>query len=260
MLGRERLVTDIFNGNEFRLIRSVPYKTEYLKELTDCCFMCVLEIEKKNGDTIFAACKDLINNDVLLQITNEEDVLLSDIGTAKTILWFACLKPLDVNAPQEAVKVVQKAASFVGITDKPLHSNHIIFNQHFRGADEILDDDWWCAAFIWDVFRMCELNEPIVYGRKFQDCKDILDWGKKENLLLDSSQGRYGDIALFHWDDDDSDAPSHASIIAGVMSDGGYLTIDGCTSELSNKNGGCVNYRFRSQKNIVAIVRPHYRS
>ena len=259
MLGKDKLLNAPFEGQEFHFIRAVPYQRRYLEELNECGFLCLLEIDRPDGTRLFAECKDITKHDVHLRITNENDLWLSEAGECRTILWFACTTPFDKTAPAEAVAVVQKAASFVGITDKPLFSNRILFNRNFRGAEEILDDDWWCATFLWDVFRMCGLSQRLADGKKFQDCHVIRDWGVENGLTVDKTEGRFGDIIVYQWDGED--LPTHIALVVGKRSDGSYLTLDGCTSELDNTFGGHVNYRVRAKdydKNIIAVIRPQY--
>lgn len=256
MPGIDNLANNVFENGEFHFIRSTPYKREYLDELIGFCNLCILEIEKPDGTRIFAECKELLDDDVLLRITNEDDSLLSNLGTCTNILWFACTTPYDNNAPEDAVRIVQKASSFVGITDKPVLSNQIVFNWDLKGKDNVLEDDWWCATFVWDIFRMCGLSDIFVDGRKIQDCIDVLEWGQENNLVVDTDEGRYGDVVVYRWDDDD--LPSHMAIIISPTKDGKYFTVDGCTSELDDLYGGHVAYKVRPRDNIIAVIRPRY--
>lgn len=240
-----------------RFRKRIPYERRYIEELMDTDQIGILEIrEKEYGKIQYAACEKLTDDDALISDSAGNVTRLSEKGTAEHILWFSKLDYSDPDAPEEAVRVVNKAVSFVGTDDEPLHSNNVIFNYDFLEGAPVKKDDFWCVTFIWDIFRMCGLPHKFCGGIKTQNSIDILTWGIRDRRLAYIDELRYGDIALYSWDD--SGRVEHADIIIREKPDGTFLTISGCTSEFDDRFSGHVNIRNRKKDDLVAVVRPQY--
>lgn len=255
---------EILYKGPVRFRKRIPYERRYIEELMDTDQIGILEIRDQEDGTIhYAVCDGLTEDDAWISDPAGYRARLSENGAAEHILWFSKLDYTDPNALEEAVRVVNKAVSFVGTDDEPLHSNNVIFNYDFLEGARVKEDDYWCAVFVWDVFRMCGLSGKFCGGRKIQDCIDILTWGRKEHRLVSKDDIRYGDIALYNWDDTDDieyadNTIDHTDIIIRENPDGTLLSIAGCTSELDDTFSGHVNIRKRKKDQLAAIVRPRY--
>ena len=250
---------DILHKTPVRFRKMVPYERRYIEELMDTDQIAIVGIRENEAGTIhYALCIELTCDDAMVSDPAGDVMKLSEKGTAEHILWFSKLDYTDPDAPEEAVRVVNKAVSFVGTEDEPLHSNNVIFTYDFLEGAPVNEIDWWCVTFIWDVFRMSGLPDKFCGGRKTDRCIDLLRWGIKEHLLVDIEELRYGDIAIYSWDD--SGCLTHADIIICEKPDGTLLTISGCTSEFDDKFSGHVNLRNRSKDDLVAVIRPQYAS
>lgn len=240
-----------------RFRKKIPYERRYIEELMDTDSICIIEIRNRDDGTMhYVACDGITHDDVLILDCSGTASRLSQKGEAEYILWFSYLEYDDPDAPEEARRVVKKALSFSGLEDEPLHSNNVVFNYDFLEGEPVKEDDWWCATFVWDIFRMSGLAHKFCDGRKIQDCIDILEWGREKGLLADKEDIRYGDIGIYNWED--SDFPEHVSIVIKTKPDGTFLTIDGCTSELDDTFSGHVNIRKRHPNMLIGVVRPEY--
>ncbi len=241
-----------------RFMKQLPFKPEYVDEMITNGTMCIIGIRKSDDNRIhYAACME-ISDEYNIRIADELGNVssLTDCGgIPEFLLWFVYLEPLDPEAPGDAVKIVRQAMSFVGLTDEPLLSNQIIFNDHYLGINAATPEDLWCATFVWDIFRLCGLSSLYLNGGKSQDCDEVLAWGQQEGLLVDTSAVRYGDIVLLSFSG--SGLPEHIGIVTSVNPDGSVFTIEGNASEFEDIDGGHVNVRRRSTS-IIAVLRPKY--
>ena len=87
---------------------------------------------------------------------------------------------------------------------------------------------------------------------------EILEWGKKNSLLVGLEDIRYGDLMIYNWDG--KGTADHTAICITTTQDNCILTVDACTGELDDLNGGHVNFRFRRLEaaEILGVVRPDY--
>ena len=250
---------DILHKGPVRFRKMIPYERRYIEELMDTDQIAIVGIRENEAGTIhYALCIELTEDDALVSDIAGNAVKLSEEGAAEHILWFSKLDYTDPDAPEEAVRIVNKAVSFVGTDDEPLHSNNVIFTYDYYEGAPAKETDFWCVTFIWDIFRMCGLSDKFYGGRKTDSCIDILRWGIKEHRIVDIEELRYGDIAIYSWDD--SGYLAHADIIICERTDGTLLTISGCTSEFDDKFSGHVNLRNRSKDDLAAVIRPGYAS
>ena len=112
----------------------------------------------------------------------------------------------------------------------------------------------WCAAFVSWVFAQAGAkcaglpNASCTYG--------IYAAAKKAGKVVPMAQAKAGDVILFNFDSDKSDA-EHVGIIEKVGG-GSFVCIEGNTSAASNSNGNTVARRTRAKRYCFAIVRPSY--
>ena len=155
----------------------------------------------------------------------------------------------------QAKQIMDKAASYIGVTEKPSGSNNVIFNTHYYGGAVSGSAYPWCCAFVWDIFRMCGLSRLFYDGQKTAYCPTVYNWARQKGLIVPKETARYGDIALFDWGwDGVADHIGFVEAYNGVT----YATIEGNTSEGNNSNGGQVMRRTRYAGQIQAVIRPKY--
>lgn len=162
------------------------------------------------------------------------------------------------KAPEEAKKIMSKAASYIGMTDKPAGSNRILFNTDYYDGVVVEGERYpWCITFMWDIFRMCGLSALFYDGEKTDDCDELLEWAQKRNLLIDKEGARLGDLVVYDWNHNGQ--PDHAGFLWKNNQNGTYLTLEGNTSGLYNSPGGHVRFACRFEEDILAVIRPQYR-
>lgn len=149
--------------------------------------------------------------------------------------------------------VMNLAAKYVGTKEYPPDSNNVIFNTDYYGQRYNAP---WCCTFVWDIFRMANASKLFYDGKKVAYCPYVYDWGKRNKLNVPKSQGRYGDLVLFDWQNNGE--ADHIGFIVKQYADGSYLTIEGNTAVGNDSNGGEVMYRTRYQYQICMIIRPKY--
>lgn len=158
----------------------------------------------------------------------------------------------------DAAQIINKAASFLGTKEEPEGSCNVIFNTDYYG-EEVSDCMCaWCVVFLWDVFRMCGLSELFCDGMRTNECKKVLEWGKARGLLVPKEEGRYGDIVLFCWNEENR--PEHMGLILEKKEDGSYTTIEGNTRPEPESRERAVLKKNRKIEDIHSIIRPEYRT
>ncbi|MBQ3691776.1 MAG: CHAP domain-containing protein, partial [Clostridia bacterium] len=158
--------------------------------------------------------------------------------------------------PITAKTIVDKALSFIGTYDGG--NNNVIFNTDYYGKEVSGSNFPWCAAFLWDIFRMCKAEKLFCDGAKTAYCPYIHSWGQKSDQLVDKTKGEYGDIVLFDWNGDG--VADHVGLILSRNSNGTYETVEGNTASYNYSNGGYVLKMTRYYSSILAIIRPKYES
>lgn len=159
----------------------------------------------------------------------------------------------------KASTIVNKAKSYIGLTEYPANSNNVIFNTDFYGHAVYGANYPWCMAFVWDIFRMCGASDLFYDGNRTASCPCLMAWAKSNGQFV---TGPYmpGDVLFFNFDSEpDAD---HTGICE--YDNGSYLTtIEGNTSpdnSGSQSNGGGVFRRSRSKSQIIGAYRPQYES
>lgn len=148
-----------------------------------------------------------------------------------------------------AETIVQKALSFVGVTEDPKGSNNVIFNTDYYGR--VINDPAyaWCVVFVWDVFRMCGASSLFYDGKKTAGCSVVYTWGKNAKLTVGKTDIRRGDLVLYDWNANAS--PDHIGIALGPVANGKVDTVEGNTED-------CVAVRNRDLSNVCLVIRPKY--
>ncbi len=153
-----------------------------------------------------------------------------------------------------AKQIIDKACSYIGTYDGG--TNNVIFNTDYYGKQVSGSAYPWCCAFIWDIFRLCGASALFYGGEKTAYCPTVLNWGKSKGLTVSKSNGQYGDIVLFDWNNDG--VADHIGLIISKNADGSYTTVEGNTANNNYSNGGYVLKMTRYQSQIIGIIRPQY--
>ena len=145
--------------------------------------------------------------------------------------------------------VIQVASQEVGT--KANESNQ----SNKYGIEYGLDNQPWCAIFVWWVFNKAGCPEQFYGGKKTASVPSLLDYYRRNSQMVDKKNGQPGDIIFFNWDG--GTAGQHVGIIVKNNGNGNYNTIEGNTNYEQAKKG-MVAQNDRYAKNIVAIARPNY--
>lgn len=154
-----------------------------------------------------------------------------------------------------ASEIINKATSYIGTKESPPNSNNVIFNTHYYGTEVRGSAYPWCAAFVWDVFRMVNASNLFFNGLKTAYCPAIESWAKNSKQWCSNTQGQAGDICLMCFS---GNSAEHVGIVESRNADGSYNVIEGNTSIASNDNGGSVMRRTRGTSVIRGFARPKY--
>lgn len=153
-----------------------------------------------------------------------------------------------------AQKIVQMAASQIGIKEQPANSNNVKYNTEYYGRAVNGADYPWCCAFVWWVFKACGASQLFYGGQKTAYCPTVENYYKKQGKWYQS--GKVGDMVLF--DFNGKGIAGHIGIVEKVNSDGSYTTIEGNTGSGNDANGGAVMRRTRYKSSIRGFARPDY--
>lgn len=149
--------------------------------------------------------------------------------------------------------IVNKAKSYVGTKESPANSNNVIFNTHYYGGPVRGSAYPWCAAFIWDIFRMCGASDLYYGGKKCAYCPTLRNYYKSKGQLY--STPKVGDIVFYQFS---GNVPNHVGIVCEVVSKTKIKAVEGNTAIGNDSNGGAVMIRERSTSCIVGYGRPKY--
>ena len=155
-----------------------------------------------------------------------------------------------------AKDIVDLAASFVGVKENPPDSNNVIFNTDYYGRHVYGGAYPWCCTYAWDIYRMAGASELFYDGKKTAYCPEVVNWGRKNDLIVPLTEGRPGDLILFDWNHDG--VADHIGIIEKQLDKNIYRTIEGNTAVGNDSNGGEVMRRTRDTNTVCCIIRPRY--
>ena len=157
----------------------------------------------------------------------------------------------------KASTILEKAKSYIGLTEAPYGSNNVIFNTDYYGRPVFGDKYPWCMTFVWDIFRMCGASNIFFNGNGTASCPELMEWAKRKGKFV---TGNYkpGDVLFF-----DFDSIKDGDHTGFCISDNGttVTTVEGNTSSDdygSQSNGGGVFRRNRSKSIITGAYRPDY--
>lgn len=165
----------------------------------------------------------------------------------------------EVSVGVGAEYVLQTAQNQVGITENPPDSNHVVFNTDYYGSEVSGDSYPWCCVFVWWCFNKSGNGAAFYDGGKVAGCTAVASWASQNNLWVNKSDVKGGDLVLFKNGDG---GWSHIEIVSSV--EGNIIhTIGGNTTPESGSgneyNGGAVAFRNRTYSNTTHyFVRPQW--
>ena len=153
-----------------------------------------------------------------------------------------------------AKKIIEMAASQIGVKEQPANSNKVKYNTEYYGREVSGSAYPWCCAFVWWVFKSCDASQLFYGGKKTAYCPTVENYYKQQGKWYKS--GKPGDLVLF--DFTGKGIAGHIGIVERANSDGSYTTIEGNTGTGNDANGGAVMRRTRYKSTIRGFARPDY--
>lgn len=150
--------------------------------------------------------------------------------------------------------VIEKAKSYVGMTELPPNSNNVIFNTHYYGKAVSGSSYPWCAVFLWDVFRLVGASELFYGGKKCAYTPTLANYYKNNGQWYSTPE--VGDLVFYQFSG--SNRINHVGIVVEVISRTKIKTIEGNTGSGNDANGGAVMLRDRSTTYVKGYGRPRY--
>lgn len=157
-------------------------------------------------------------------------------------------------------EIVNKAKSYVGLTENPKNSNNIIFNTDYYGHPVSGKQYPYCCVGIWDIYRMCNASKYFFGGNKTASCTTLLNYYKKNKpssvkSKKDMSSLKHGDIVFFQFDTDIY--ADHVGIFLEKIDSTHFTTVEFNTSSGtsgSQDDGDGVYIRHRNINQVMNFV------
>ena len=160
-------------------------------------------------------------------------------------------------------KVIEIARLELGVTEQPPGSNRVkywdIFGPEWQGQP-------WCVAFLAWVYDKAGERMAFFGGGRTASCSTLLRWYREQGLTVPVEQVKVGDIVILNFHG--KQEPEHCGLVEKVAhGDDGRVqatfTIEGNTTPSGDEygpeaNGGCVAFKTRYPRQIVAVCRPQY--
>lgn len=154
--------------------------------------------------------------------------------------------------------ILNKAITYLGLSENPKNSNNVIFNTDYYGKPVSGSCYSWCCTFVWDIFRMCNASKYFYGGGKCASCTSTLNYYKKNHptwVTRDINKAQEGDLVFYQFDTDAY--ADHIGIFEKKLSNTTFSAIEGNTSPSdkgSQDNGGCVARKTRKMSQLMAFV------
>jgi len=153
--------------------------------------------------------------------------------------------------------IIAFARGFIGLTESPAGSNNVIFNTHYYGKAVSGSAYPWCAAYVWDIFRIAGASALYYGGNKTASCTTLMNWGKAHGLYV-SSGYKAGDLIFYNWNGGTTTADHVGICTVDYPGTGKITTVEGNTSVNDASNGGQVIEMARDMKYVIGGYRPLY--
>ena len=148
-----------------------------------------------------------------------------------------------------AASVLEVARSQLGVKSGKKYWDYVMGGGYQNGSATP-----WCACFVSWVFKQAGAT---CVGLPAASCTyQLYVRAKKKGKLVSKSQAKAGDVILFDFDKNGTDA-EHVGIIEKVNSTT-FTTIEGNTNSAGSSTGGQVARKTRNKSYTFAIVRPDY--
>lgn len=151
-----------------------------------------------------------------------------------------------------AKQIIEKAESYLGLTESPPNSNKIKFNDWYYGKSVQGSAYPWCATYICGIFNECGALNLIT---KTASTETMAAWFKSHNQMY-YKDPQPGDVCFMNFGNK-SRFTTHVGIVKEVT-DEGVTNIEGNTSVANDINGGSVMLRKRPLSCCVGFGRPKY--
>lgn len=155
----------------------------------------------------------------------------------------------------DTTKLVEIASKYIGTEEYPYGSNNVIFNTEYYGREVSGENYRWCMTFVWFVFKEAGLSDKFYGGGKTASCTTLRDYHRDKIV---TSNFRPGDIIFFNFKKSTLDPINSTCYHCGICTSSTsstVTTIDGNTSDDNPENGGAVEKKSRSIKNVVCGIR-----
>ena len=150
-------------------------------------------------------------------------------------------------------KLIKTAEAEIGTKESPSGSNKVKYNTAYYGRAVSGSAYPWCCAFIWWLFRECNVSHLFYDGKKTASCTTLMNYYKKKGQT--SNIPKVGSLAFFNWGK--GTKAQHIGIVKKVNSDGSFNTIEGNTAVGNDSNGGAVMERKRFKNQTITFAYPY---
>ena len=150
--------------------------------------------------------------------------------------------------------IISMARKYIGTKESPPNSNNVVFNTDYYGKNVDGSQFSWCAVFVWDMFRMCNVSNLYYGGQKTAYTPTLAQYYQDNKQWYTTPE--VGDLVFYKWKT--SARICHVGIVEKVNSDGTITTLEGNTSVGNDSDGGEVMERNRPTTYVVGYGRPKY--
>jgi hypothetical protein len=140
-----------------------------------------------------------------------------------------------VVAPISADKVIELAASQLGVHEDPAKSNITPYSTWYGSHDA------WCAMFCSWTLHHAGFPIRITTKKGFARCTLGVEFFKAQGAWADkNAKPKRGWLVFFDFPNDEHNRVSHVGFVEGVRTDGRIACIEGNTNGSGSRDGGSV--------------------
>lgn len=214
-------------------LEKIPYSRKKLIGLLSKNTICLVEVPGVHDPYHFVVPIKATEDDIVIIDSGWDKGFLSEFTCAYNIYTFRIIEKNKLSKVERLrEKLVDKAFSYIGLKGKSSNNS---------------------VAFLWDIFRLCNMSPAFYDGKKSDDCLQLYEWGVKSGIVVDPEDAERGDIVLF--DLDKTEVLIHSGLFLSYMDNGYLRTIEECTDNGRNSYH-TVMVKQRSMGEVYAIIRP----
>lgn len=147
-----------------------------------------------------------------------------------------------------AERIIKLARAQIGVAERPLGSNNVIYNTDYYGGPVSGAAYPWCCAFIWWLFDQLGLNAEFCGGAKTAYCPFVVNFARNAGLWITDGHYRPGDLILYDWNGDG--VADHIGLCVSWTGASGQV--------IEGNNGDSVALVTRTMNSIMGVYRPAY--